>query len=272
MGVRRGRRGGGDAAARRSCAAARRRARASRPIRDGPADRRRRPRRSGCISSISSRDRPALAALVAEHAVADLDAVELGDPVGLISSPILVRMTMSASSPIVAQRLERAAAPRSGGASRASKKPSSSGQIRSCGTGSPVAVGRARRRSSAPSSVKSIAMRLRRPSRAKCGIEVEQHLVAIGDQQRPAHALPALRRAATSAAGATPSASAQAIRSGSCASRKREHRGEQSPVARAARAARRGSARSARAAARRARRRRAPSRARRSASVSPSFV
>ena len=48
---------------------------------------------------------------------------------------------------------------------------------------------------------------------------VEQHLVAIGDQQRAAHRSSS-RRAATSASGVASSASAQAIRSGSCASRK----------------------------------------------------
>ena len=47
---------------------------------------------------------------------------------------------------------------------------------------------------------------------------VQQHFVAVGDQQRPAHGSSS-RRAATNASGLTPISSAMATRSGSCASR-----------------------------------------------------
>ena len=97
MGVRRRRRVARRAAARRSSAAARRPARASPPIRDGRRDRRRRRRRSGCISSISSSTGRPLPPWLQSTRWRMSNASNCAIRLARYWSPILVRMTMSAS-------------------------------------------------------------------------------------------------------------------------------------------------------------------------------
>ena len=174
----------------------------------------------GRISSISSSTGRPLPPRLHSTRWRISNALELLDPAGLIFVADIGEdddVGLLGRSP-PAPRPRRAR--RSGGASRSSKKPSSSGQTRS--SGDRLAVGVAQRVAEAGGGeIEAEAVRLRHPV-GEVADHVEQHLVAVGDEQgRPAHrfelrgvprpAAPASRRARRR----------QAIRSGSCASRKR---------------------------------------------------
>ena len=131
-------------------------------------------------------DRPALAALVAQHPMADVEGGELLDPVGLKFVADIGEDDDLGLLGDRGQRRDRAGRRHSAGASRASKNRSSSAQIRSSGTGAPRLAGQrpgeARRVELSRRSVRLV------DPLGEMRHEVEDHLVAIADEQRPAHA------------------------------------------------------------------------------------
>ena len=170
--------------------------------------------------------RHALAALVADHFVARCRApASCSTRQACASSPRLVRMTMSATSPIrpsassaPGTSVWRCISPR--------KKRSSSGQTRSSAT---RLAGRRSVSASANSprfEVEVDVVRLVQPV-GEMGDHVQQHLVAIGDQQRAGSSISSSPGAPRPARRARRRVSATATRSGSWPRGSAMQRGEQ---------------------------------------------
>ncbi len=155
--------------------------------------------------------RPPFAALVAEDAVVYLQPLQLGDAVGAILVADIGEdddVGLGADRP---ERVERAVdqmlAVHLGVEKAVEQFPGALGRHRR-----PRAVGQ-RADEAGAAQPEMIAMRLG-DIIGEVRREMQQHVVAVGDEQGPAHPSSACR-AATRASGAMPSASAQATRSGS---------------------------------------------------------